>query len=682
MSSKQKKNFDYDKKIPKSKNPSESIEDMKEHKAIKNNIQEDPIELPNKNLPSINNNNETVDEKKVDECINNQGETFSLTQIEQKNVNKQENLNPENEIKEENEPKFYSEKEEYLKSKLNQMNVSESILKGVTKGINKTHLHIQDEISKNNLVLQEHAQAITDILEKSLHLSKVNTSNDVYSKYSPEMIAYLKHLKQDEENIAMNIAKLEQNQKLLENESVRGIKNSIIETNIRNTQIKSLKDKKETLMEKLKNISMQIDSIINSDKPDKKGIIRDFLANFEKDKEILEEKSKLYEEQRNKIKQKIYNDLNMSREKRDKEFEKKIEEEEIKKKELIQERIKTERDILIKRKQEIDEKLQKTKECIYKKLDKSKEDYLYFQKQQKFLQEENQLNIKVKLIKKDPLVSKEELEELAAKIKEHQEMTNQQAKENANLRKEMWKNRSQVLPRYKSPVLQIIENEELQKEEERKKTIERKELMSNEVKHLIETKIPVPKIDPELKKKRENQNIKMDKNLIMKIRNKNKQKQFLIEIPKPKVHKKSKLSIVEAIDNNNYINNTELNSYLSKKPKRFGAPKHALHPRPDKPIDYLADIRKSREKSPRKIVQFNVNEYLSTDKNDNLIEGIQLAKSQTDILDTKVNKKKELMMANGGYSKNPELGNEIGNMLVDSIHAKLDILNAINVKKN
>ena len=121
---------------------------------------------------------------------------------------------------------------------------------------------------------------------------------------------------------------------------------------------------------------------------------------------------------------------------------------------------------------------------------------------------------------------------------------------------------------------------------------------------------------------------------------------------------------------------------LSKKPKRFGAPKHALHPRPDKPIDYLAEIRKSREKSPRKIVQFNVNEYLSTDKNDNLIEGIQLAKSQTDILDTKVNKKKELMMANGGYSKNPELGNEIGNMLVDSIHAKLDILNAINVKKN
>ena len=48
------------------------------------------------------------------------------------------------------------------------------------------------------------------------------------------------------------------------------------------------------------------------------------------------------------------------------------------------------------------------------------------------------------------------------------------------------------------------------------------------------------------------------------------------------------------------------------------------------------------------------------------------------ILDNKLYKKKELMEANGGYSKNPELGNEIGSMLVQSIHAKLDILKAFN----
>ena len=37
---------------------------------------------------------------------------------------------------------------------------------------------------------------------------------------------------------------------------------------------------------------------------------------------------------------------------------------------------------------------------------------------------------------------------------------------NTNLRKEMWKNRSQVLPTYKSPIIQIIENEEIQKKQE------------------------------------------------------------------------------------------------------------------------------------------------------------------------------------------------------------------------
>ena len=51
---------------------------------------------------------------------------------------------------------------------------------------------------------------------------------------------------------------------------------------------------------------------------------------------LLEEKRKAYEEQRNKIKEKIMNDLNMSKEKKEKEYEQKMQEEEQKKKELIQ----------------------------------------------------------------------------------------------------------------------------------------------------------------------------------------------------------------------------------------------------------------------------------------------------------------------------------------------------------
>ena len=41
MSSKQKKNFDFDKKIPKSK---KTEENQNEHKAIKENVQDEPIQ--------------------------------------------------------------------------------------------------------------------------------------------------------------------------------------------------------------------------------------------------------------------------------------------------------------------------------------------------------------------------------------------------------------------------------------------------------------------------------------------------------------------------------------------------------------------------------------------------------------------------------------------------------------
>ena len=642
MSSKEKKNFDFDKKIPQSKKIKEEANEQ--------NVQDAPIEHKEEESNNV-------------EPPQNEGGTFMLTQVGKE------------------EKKFIYEKEEYLKSKLDKLPVPDTVIKGVTKGIHKTNLSIHDDIANNNLLFANHSRQISEILEKSLNKSKLSSINsDIYAKYSPELIAYLKHLKQDEENIQINIVKLEQNAKLLESESVRGIKNSIIETNIKNTQIRSLRTKKENLMQKLQNIAMQIESIISGEKPDKSTTIREFLANFERDKEILEEKRKAYEEQRSKIREKIKNDLNMSKEKKEKEYEQKMREEEQKRKEIIQERIKSEREKLVKRKQEIDEKMQKTKECIYNKLDKSQEDYLYFQRQKKFIEEENKKNIKLKMRKKEPLVTKEELEELNNRLKEHKEQVYKRSIENTNLRKEMWKNRSQVLPTYRSPILQLIENEKIQKQQEEEKTKEQKKLLLNEAKS-YEATIPKPAISPKLKKSRENRLIPMDRNNILMLRSKLKRKKLIIEVPKPKVKRAMSPTIAETINSNNYINNTEINNILSKKPKRFTLPKHTPHARAEKPIDYLAEIRKSREGSAKRKKELNVKEFLSTEDNPNLIEGIQLAKNQTEVLDNKLYKKKELMEANGGYSKNPDLGNEIGSMLVESIHAKLDILNAINYDK-
>ena len=63
------------------------------------------------------------------------------------------------------------------------------------------------------------------------------------------------------------------------------------------------------------------------------------------------------------------------------------------------------------------------------------------------------------MIKKDPLVTKEELEELAKKIEEQKKLLQiDNGEKKKNLIK-LWSCRSQTLPTYHHPLLDIIENE-------------------------------------------------------------------------------------------------------------------------------------------------------------------------------------------------------------------------------
>ena len=61
----------------------------------------------------------------------------------------------------------------------------------------------------------------------------------------------------------------------------------------------------------------------------------------------------------------------------------------------------------------------------------------------------------------------------------------------------------------------------------------------------------------------------------------------------------------------------------------------------------------------------------------NIIEQIDMIKAQTDALENEVKQKKEYMKLNGGYQKNPLMGDELGDMLIESIHAKLNVINQL-----
>ena len=88
----------------------------------------------------------------------------------------------------------------------------------------------------------------------------------------------------------------------------------------------------------------------------------------------------------------------------------------------------------------------------------------------------------------------------------------------------------------------------------------------------------------------------------------------------------------------------------------------------------------STETEGKNIVNFD--DLFTEDKrNENIFETIEVAKMRTNSIDRKVERKKEIMKSNGGYLKNPYLASEIGDLLLESIRAKLTIMNKLGGEK-
>ncbi len=64
-----------------------------------------------------------------------------------------------------------------------------------------------------------------------------------------------------------------------------------------------------------------------------------------------------------------------------------------------------------------------------------------------------------------------------------------------------------------------------------------------------------------------------------------------------------------------------------------------------------------------------------------LIENVEQIKIKANLLEEHAKMKEKFLHLNGGSEKNPELGENVSNMLIDAIKAKLTILENISKKK-
>ena len=572
----------------------------------------------------------------------------------------------------------------FLKKKLENVKLPKNLKNDINSGIEKSHLEIHDDFKNDLLNISNKKTTVNELL--GLNKSNGNIFLTSVDKISKENLKRLKSLKLEEKNIKKNIAKINMNTKLLEDGLT--LKNDIVDENIRKSQLKNMNDLKEDFITKLIKVNQKIELILNEEKFSQKGKKKLDWENLDKAQEEYNAHLKKLKEEQNKNKAKFDSDLKIAYEKHQKFCDQLELEKSGKLKKLIKERKDSERKVILKRKKEADEILEKSKKYLNEKFTKKDNDYRYYQLKEKFENNEKKLIDKVNMQKKDPLITQEEIKELSKRIKEQKKLLGEDAEEKKKQLIKLWSYRSQTLPTYKHPLTVKLEEElalKMQQNEEDKK--------KKECNDLEKRNYQPPKViqSQKLKSQRETRKDKVDRESVMQTELNNKKRLDRLKFT-PIISPKNLKKIQEEI--NQEINNDlefDIKSLLQKKKKKILKPIRILHPKPEKPIDYLTQMIVEKEKSKNKSIQektedsidikTNLNNKITSrnEKNvDNIIDTLKMVKAQTDTIDNKVQLKKQILKLNGGYLNNPKLGDEVGDLLIESIQTKLNIMNKLN----
>ena len=572
----------------------------------------------------------------------------------------------------------------FLKKKLENVKLPKNLKNDINSGIEKSHLEIHDDFKNDLLNISNKKTTVNELL--GLNKSNGNIFLTSVDKISKENLKRLKSLKLEEKNIKKNIAKINMNTKLLEDGL--SLKNDIVDENIRKSQLKNMNDIKEDFITKLIKVNQKIELILNEEKFSQKGKKKLDWENLDEAQEEYNVHLKKLKEEQNKNKAKFDSDLKIAYEKHQKFCDQLELEKSGKLEKLIKERKDTERKVILKRKKEADEILEKSKKYLNEKFTKKDNDYRYYQIKEKFENNEKKLIDKVNMQKKDPLITQEEIKELSKRIKEQKKLLGEDAEEKKKQLIKLWSYRSQTLPTYKHPLTVKLEEElalKMQQNEEDKK--------KKECNDLEKRNYQPPKViqSQKLKSQRETRKDKVDRESVMQTELNNKKRLDRLKFT-PIISPKNLKKIQEEI--NQEINNDlefDIKSLLQKKKKKILKPIRILHPKPEKPIDYLTQMIVEKEKSKNKSIQektedsidikTNLNNKITSrnEKNvDNIIDTLKMVKAQTETIDNKVQLKKQILKLNGGYLNNPKLGDEVGDLLIESIQTKLNIMNKLN----
>ena len=386
----------------------------------------------------------------------------------------------------------------------------------------------KEEIEKNDkkrdlkLTKEEINKLLNDINKtntKSQSIDMIEQKNIESNDKIP-----LLNLKDKQKSLFNEIEKIHLQKKYLNEYSLNNLpmKNNTLYKKIKNNNIKKLKQNENNILQKINHVEQQLSQLNNK---------VNTINNINRKEEYIEKsKQETKDEEKDKKYKKIMIESNLayknllknaeeSLEKRIKEMNL-IEKEEIEKKKLeIMERIKNEKKLEKERRKKIQLQAAKSKVYINNNLKGKKKNYLFIKMATSFEKREEKLINKIKK-KRLKLIDDDEQKE----IKKNDYLAKKKLEmiENMNNLHQIWKERSDLLPKYKSPIYEkILYSEENIKENEKIKLENKKQLYYNKEKFCKE-KIHLPPINNLLLKQRENKySASLKKNSIKEIKNKN-----------------------------------------------------------------------------------------------------------------------------------------------------------------
>lgn len=560
---------------------------------------------------------------------------------------------------------------------------------------------------------------ISDIAKKSHKNNEIQNEQNKKFKvyfpkydgkiYDPTINKALNILKQNEEQIIKDIHKINNNINLLKNETSMNNVNNIHDLNKEKKKIedkiKALEKEKSLFIEKLEEIKNRRNSM-NYQQEKELGIIEknkklklkkfiDDLNNKEKN-EIIEEKIKKIQEDSKKLQLKMKSDLEEVINKKNFKMDQLEKEKEDKIKKYLNDMKEEEKKYIKTRNQKAKEQLLKLKELQLennKQQKNKKAMHLYKEIEDNYLKnEEDKVKIENKSRKeKMKHIDLNEFNELAKNFDEMKSKQLYESKLKIKKQREIWSQRYKLIPEYVNPLNKVIEEEKnIMKKKEQEKILEMQKLKDLQKQY----KVPKPLI------------IAKEKTIDIVDQRKQKSKKILIKSSSYSDVIRQKMMVKFNTTKNKKEKGEEADTNINKAKDiiNFKLPLICLKEKYRKvnksfekdknnnqnhelSTDYLNQRRLINEKNrerKRNLGELSNLDYSKTNdirkliKENGLDENmLKMAKSKLEILDEKKKQKSLLLKLNGGIANKPDLGEEICDLMIDSIQARLSIIQEI-----